>query len=224
MTSRRWRALRHGLVLFALVVGLVFLMSSASVKSRVDEAAAWTNQFAQAHRVLGAVIFVLFSAFSAMMAFASSAVLVPPATAVWGKFGAFLFLWAGWTLGAAAAYGIGRLMTPLLIRVGYGKKLVKYRRFVSRNMGFWAVLFFCLAVPSEVPGYLFGSARYRFAKFIAAMAIAESLYALGLVLIGEGLLTFKPSRVLIVAGVIIVVAVLTAPAFRAWRKRSGEER
>ena len=208
MTRPRLRFTLRALALAAFVLLLVLLASSGAFKARVDAAALWTVRFAETHPVLGAAVFLLFSAVSAMLAFASSAVLVPPAVRVWGELATFLLLWGGWVLGAAAGFGVGRLMTPLLFRAGYGKKLFKYRRFASREMGFPAVVLFCLAVPSELPGYLFGAARYPFLKFLAAMALAESAYALGLVLIGERVAAYKPSLVLIALGGLVVAAVL----------------
>ena len=211
----------RGLALVILVALLVFLAFSAALKDRVDEMAAWTIHFATDFPVLGAVIFVVFGGISAMLAFASSAVLVPPATVVWGKLGTFLLLWVGWTLGAAAAWGIGRSLTPLLFRLGYGRKLVKYQQMVSKEMAFWAVVAFCVAVPSEVPGYLFGSAHYRFWKFIAAVSLAESVYAFALVILGESLVVLKPSHVLIVGSVIVLLALFVVPAIRE-RKGKAE--
>ena len=206
--SRRssWR----GLALAVLAVLLVFMVTSAAFKGHIDDAAAWSIRFAQSHPFQGSTIFFLSAAGSAMLAFASSALLVPPATVVWGKLGAFFLLWGGWTLGAVAAYGLGRLATPLLIRLGYGKKLVKYQRYVSRKMRFWSVLIFCIVVPSEVPGYLFGSAHYPFWKFIAAIGIAEAIYAYALVVVGERLLTMRPSFVFIGVGILILGAVAFA--------------
>lgn len=221
MNRFRWLASWRSLALVLLVTLLVFVASSAALKNRVDQAAAWSIQFATDDPVRGAAIFVVLGAISAMLAFASSAMLVPPATVVWGKFGTFLLLWGGWTLGAAAAWGIGRSLTPLLFRLGYGRKLVKYQQRVSKGMGFWAVVAFCVVVPSELPGYLFGSAHYRFWKFIAAVSIAESLYAFGLVILGGSLLSFKPSYVLIACGVIVLAAVFVIPALR---KRMGKEK
>ncbi len=214
--SRRpsWR----GLALMIGVVLLIFLATSAAFKGRIDDVASWSIRFAQSHPFQGAVFFVLSSAVSAMLAFASSAVLVPLATMVWGKLGAFVLLWGGWTLGAMAAYGLGRLATPLLIRLGYGKKLVKYQRFVSREMRFWSVLIFCIAVPSEVPGYLFGSAHYRFGKFIAAIGIAEAIYAYALVVVGERLLETRPSIVLMSVGFLIVLGVAIASLIKTPRR------
>lgn len=218
--GRPFHLTRHRLAIAALIVFLVLLVSSAAFKNHIDQGAAWTILFAETHPLRGALLFVLFSALSAMMAFASSAVFVPPATLVWGELGAFLLLWGGWTLGAAAAYGIGRLATPLLIRLGYEKKLARYHEFVSREMGFWAVLLFCLAVPSEVPGYLFGSAHYRFFKFMAAMAIAEAAYAAGLVVAGEGLVSVRPANAILIIGFVIILALTATTLARKLKKKA----
>ena len=52
-------------------------------------------------------------------------------------------------------------------------KLAKYRDYVSQRMKFWAVLLFCIAVPSEIPGYLFGSMHYPFRKFLAGVRLQQ---------------------------------------------------
>ena len=115
-----------------------------------------------------AQVFFALSAASAMLAFASTAILVPAATEVWGPM-IFLLLWGGWTAGAIAAYWIGRLARPLVIRMGYKHKLEEYERLVSKHMKLWAALLFCIAVPSEIPGYLFGGMRYSLPKFLVAI-------------------------------------------------------
>ncbi len=158
------------------------------------------------HPLLGALVFFLFSAFSAVIAFASSAVLVPSAIAAWGHFITFFLLWGGWMAGAAGAWGIGRLARPLLNRLGYEEKLDTYQKWVGKRMPFWGVLLFCIAVPSEVPGYLFGSVRYSFVKFFAAMGIAEGIYAVGVIVVGENLLTDKPLPLLLAIAAIVLLA------------------
>lgn len=198
---------------------VALLLHSAAFNNFVDEATNWTRGFIKSNPVAGAVVFFLFSALSAMLAFASSVVLVPSANLVWGKFITFLLLWGGWIAGAIAAFGIGRLAFPVLTRLGYKEKLEKYQQFVSKHMKFWAVLLFCMAVPSEVPGYLFGGAHYPFLKFIIAIAIAESIYAVGVIIAGEGLLAAKPSLLLTAVGMLIVIAVAAGFGLRMLKKR-----
>ncbi|WP_233613457.1 MULTISPECIES: hypothetical protein [Corallococcus] len=62
------------------------------------------------------VRFVLLSSLSAMLAFFSSALLLPVALQAWGKAVCALLLWLGWMLGGACAYGIARAWGRPVIR------------------------------------------------------------------------------------------------------------
>jgi uncharacterized membrane protein YdjX (TVP38/TMEM64 family) len=216
------RAVWFWLALGAAALLLAFLFYSATFRNFVEEATGWAQGIMNAHPVTGAAVFFVFSALSAMLAFASSAVLVPPATLVWGKFVTFLLLWGGWIAGAVAAFGIGSLARPLLIRLSYKDTLEAYQQFVSNRMKFWAVLLFCIAVPSEVPGYLFGGMHYPFLKFLAAIAMAEAIYAFGLIVAGESLVAAKPLPLLATVGILIVIGVGAGLLLRALKKgKSG---
>jgi uncharacterized membrane protein YdjX (TVP38/TMEM64 family) len=57
---------------------------------------------------------------------------------------------------------------------------------VSGDVSFALVLLLCLALPSEVPGYLCGYLGVRFRTYAGALALAELPYAAGAVLLGEG--------------------------------------
>jgi uncharacterized membrane protein YdjX (TVP38/TMEM64 family) len=91
-------------------------------------------------------------------------------------------------------------------------------------MRFWAVLLFCIAIPSEVPGYIFGGMRYPFLKFLLAIAIAESIYAFGLVVAGESLVNAKTLPLLVTVGVLVVMALGAGMLLRALRKRKARGR
>lgn len=192
--------------MMAAVAFIAFLIFSPAFKEGVAAAANWVEGMMESHPLLGALVFFLFSAVSAMIAFASSTVLVPSAIAAWGQVITFILLWGGWMAGAVVAWSIGRLARPLLNRLGYEEKLDEYQKWVGRRMPFWGVLLFCIAVPSEVPGYLFGSVRYPLAKFFAAMAIAEAVYAIGVIAVGENLLTDKPLPLLLTIAALVLVA------------------
>jgi uncharacterized membrane protein YdjX (TVP38/TMEM64 family) len=215
------RAVWFWLALGAAALLLTSLFYSATFKNFADDATGWAKEIMNARPVTGAAVFFLFSALSAMLAFASSAVLVPPANLVWGKLVTFLLLWGGWIAGAIAAFGIGNLAPPLLIRLGYKETLEEYQQFVSKRMKFWAVLLFCIAVPSEIPGYLFGGMHYPFLKFLAAIAIAEAIYAFGVVVAGESLLAFKPLPFLATVGILIVIAAGAGLLLRSLKKRKS---
>ena len=202
-----------------MVLLLAFLLYSPGFRNFVDQATDWTKATMNAHPVIGAAVFFLFAGISAMLAFTSSVVLVPAANLVWGKLLTFLLLWGGWIVGAVAAFGIGSIARPLLVRLGYQATLDKYQQFVSKRMKFWAVLLFCLAVPSEIPGYLFGGLHYPFLKFLSAIAIVEAIYALGIVIAGENLVAAKPFSFLTTVAILIVIAVVARVLLRRLKKR-----
>ena len=172
-----------------------------------------------AHPVMGAAVFFFFAAVSAMLAFTSSVVLVPAANLVWGKLITFLLLWGGWIVGAIAAFGIGKVARPLLVRLGYQETLEHYQQFISKRMKFWAVLLFCFAVPSEVPGYVFGGLHYPFWRFFAAIALVEAIYAFGIVIAGENLIAGRPLSVLATVAILIVIGIAARLLLSTLKKR-----
>ena len=56
-----------------------------------------------------------------------------------------------------------------------------------------------LALPSEIPGYLFGLARFPLRRYLAALAIGELPFAVGTVYLGAGFLE-KRIAVLLAVG------------------------
>jgi uncharacterized membrane protein YdjX (TVP38/TMEM64 family) len=214
-------ALWFWIALGAIVLLLTLLLYSATFRNFVDEATDWAKAIMNAHPVMGAAVFFLFAGISAMFAFTSSVVLVPAANLVWGKLITFLLLWGGWIAGAITAFGIGNVARPLLVRLGYQETLDKYQHFVSKRMNFWTVLLFCLAVPSEVPGYLFGGLHYPFLKFLGAIAIVEAIYALGIVIAGQNLVADKPFSLLATVAILIVIGLAARLLLRNLKKRKS---
>ena len=135
MVNRR-SSLWFWIALVAILLLLLVLPYSATFKNFAERATDWAEAIMNAHPIVGAAIFFLFAALSVMLAFTSNVVLVPPANLVWGKLITFFLLWGGWIAGAIAAFGIGNVARPLLIRLGYQEKLNKYQQFVSRRIGF----------------------------------------------------------------------------------------
>lgn len=208
----------------AIALLLFALPYSATFRHYAAQATDWAEAIMKAHPVMGAAVFFLFAALSAMLAFASSVVLVPAANLVWGKLFTFLLLWGGWVAGAVVAFGIGRVARPLLVRLGYEEKLNKYQQFVSRRMNFWTTVVFCLAVPSEIPGYLLGGLHYPFLKFVGAIALAESMYALGIVIAGQSLITAKPLTFVLITVVLIVMVMSARLLLRTLKKSKSTTR
>ena len=154
----------------------------------------------------GMVVFVLLAAISAMVAFLSSAVLVPVAIQAWGTTTCFVLLWIGWFTGGLAGYAIGRFLgrpaVELLVRA---ESLQRYESWTRSGKSLVAMLMIQLAIPSDLASYLFGMVRCRFPVFAAALALAEVPYALGAVYLGASFLERRilPLAVLGISGVLI---------------------
>ena len=194
-----------GLAAIALLVG--FVLFSDTFKDWVERLALWAEGVMREHKVGGAVVFFVLSATSALLTFASSVILIPPASDVYGKPLTFLLLWGGWMAGSIAAYAIGYFARPLLLHVVEKKTLEKWQELVSKRMKFWVALLFCFAAQSEISGYVLGGLGYNFGKFVAAIAIAEGVFAIGMIVAGESFLEAEPAVLAITVGAMVLFAV-----------------
>lgn len=174
------------LVVFALLAGM---LSLKPVHDWVQGALAWMAAIATTHPVLGPALFVLLAAMSAMLAFFSSAAVVPAAVFAWGRPATAGLLWLGWWLGGVVTYAIGRrLRAPLADTLDRFPAIEKHLPRLPRRLGWPAVLLMQLALPSEVPGYVCGAIRVPFPIYASALALAELPYAVGAVLAGDSIL------------------------------------
>ncbi len=200
-------------LVFVVIVAVVAIVASLGAlhDALLRVLAAAQGVIAQ-HPVLGAVLFVGLAALSAMLAFMSSAVLVPVAVYVWGAALCAALLWGGWILGGLCAYSIGRrLGQPVVARLTSHQTLAYYQDRLSKRAPFGLVLLFQLALPSEIPGYILGMANYSLARYVLALAIAELPYVLGTVFLGTSLLERRMPLLLSVGAASILLSVL------AWR-------
>jgi len=196
---------RRALVLLLVSAALAALLSIDAIFIQLHRLLTAAQPLMAAHPGWGGVIFVLLSALSAMLAFFSSAVLVPAAVISWGKPLTVALLWLGWLLGGLTAYGVGRVLgRPLLGTLRLEKMAAFYRQRLSARVGLPMVLLLQLALPSEIPGYLCGLLRVRVRIYAAALALAELPFAIGTVWAGEGLLQ-RQAGWLIGLGVVAVV-------------------
>lgn len=191
----------------AVFVVLALVQWIPPVRSAMESVVEWGQGIMESHPVGGAAVFFLFSAASPMLAFVSSALLVPPATEAWGRPLTFVLLWGGWMTGIAMAYGLARLALPMVRRMGHGQALDEYRDLVSKRVSLLQAFIVCLAVPSEIPAYLFGAVRYPFAKFMLAAGLSEGIYALAMVIAGERLLEADAKVVMPVAGALLALII-----------------
>jgi uncharacterized membrane protein YdjX (TVP38/TMEM64 family) len=218
-TGRLAFAWTRALILLLLLGGLALFVSSREFQAALSWVLAKTEPVIAEHPFWGAWLFLLVSALSAMLAFFSSAVLVPVAVHSWGKLACALLLWLGWMLGGACAYGIARFWgRPVVSRLVAARLLARYEELVSRQTPFGLVLLFQLAVPSEVPGYLLGLARYGLRRYLLVLALAELPYAVGTVFLGESLLE---QRSLVLLGLGALAILFSSWALCVLRRRLG---
>jgi uncharacterized membrane protein YdjX (TVP38/TMEM64 family) len=187
---------------------------------------AWLlSQFAAAEGLIrqqpawGMVVFVALAALSAMIAFVSSAVLIPVAVYVWGPWVCFVLLWAGWFLGGLAAYAIGRYLgRPIVHRLVRPAALERQERWARSRRSLIGIVLLQLAIPSDLAGYVFGLIRCPFLPFVGALALAEVPYALGAVYLGVSFVQRRiiPLLLLGLAGVL-----LSMVALRMYHRHGG---
>ena len=182
----------RALVIVLICVSAALFLSIDSVYQALQRVLAEAEPLIAEHPMLGAVVFVLLSAVSAMLAFFSSALLVPAAVYAWGNTVAVGLLWLGWLLGGVFTYSLGHaLRRPPGEESGPPGRFAAYLPHVSAEIGFPLVLLWQLALPSELPGYLCGYLRVPFRTYVAALAVAELPYAIGAVLLGESVVNRK---------------------------------
>lgn len=205
-------------VAFVLIcASLALLLSVDWVYAGLQRALAAAEPLIAAHPYWGAVVFVLFAAVSAVLAFFSSALLLPAAVFTWGDAVTLCLLWLGWLLGGLCTYALGRgLRRSRGNAPSASGQFNFYRQRAPDEVTFVLVLLLCLALPSEIPGYLCGYLRVRLRTYFAALAVAELPYAVGAVMLGEGVVNRKIAW-LIVCG--LAGAALSLYALRTLHRR-----
>lgn len=159
----------------------------------------------------GMVLFVGLAAVSAMLAFVSSAALIPVAIYAWGPALSAALLWLGWFVGGVFAYLVGRYLgRPIVQRLVRPATLERYEAYARRGAAFTPILLLQLAVPSDTAGYLFGMVRCPVGRYLLALAAAEVPYAIGAVYLGTSFLERRlvPLLVLGATGALLGVVAL----------------
>lgn len=213
---------RRAAVLVALCVALAAIASSEALHNALIDLLEVIEDVIVRHPVAGAVLFVAFAAVSAMFAFVSIAVIVPAAVFAWGDLLSMVMLWIGWILGGCATYGIGRFLGPRVVRwLTVERTLHRFERRLQPDAPFGLIMLFQLALPSEIPGYVLGLIRYRFLKYLLALAIAELPYTVVTVYLGASFIE-RRSGVILAAGITLVV--LSVGALYIWHARTPAEK
>lgn len=210
LPAERGTVWRRAAALVALCLALAAIASSEDLHAALLEVLQAVERIIKGHPVLGATLFVVFAAVSAMIAFVSVAVIVPVAIYTWGQGASILLLWLGWILGGACAYGIARFLGRRVVHwLTAEEGLRRLESAVNSQTPLSLVLLLQLALPSEIPGYLLGLVRYPLARYLIALAVAELPYALATVVLGASFLE-RRSGLLLAVGLALVAGSLFA--------------
>jgi uncharacterized membrane protein YdjX (TVP38/TMEM64 family) len=194
-------ARQRALLLLAVVAALALIASTEWMHVRLLALFSTIEVFIREHPRLGLPAFLGFGAASAMLAFVSSAVIVPAGVLVWGQAACAALLWTGWILGGIGSYALSRYVgRPAAERLGAGSAVERFATRVTRETPFGVVVLVQLALPSELPGYVLGLSRYSFWKYLAALAIAEVPYAVATVYLGSSFLQGRAVPLMLAGG------------------------
>jgi uncharacterized membrane protein YdjX (TVP38/TMEM64 family) len=181
------RSWSRAIVVVLICTSVALLLSVDAVYGSLQQVLSVAEPLITGHPYLGAVVFVVLAAVSAILAFFSSALLLPAAVYAWGNTVTLGLLWLGWLLGGMCTYALGRgLRRPQGSAPRTSRKLDFYIQRVRGEVTFALVLLLQLAMPSEIPGYLCGYLGVRRRTYVAALAVAELPFAFGAVMLGEG--------------------------------------
>ena len=210
--KQHWRRI-FGLIFLCLLV--LIITRSDTLFSGLEKLLVITEDSISQSPVLGMFLFVLFSMLSAMLAFFSSAILVPVGVHTWGMATCFVLLWIGWFLGGLAAYAIGYFAGGSVVALLVGeKRLQGFKDQLKRRAHFLHILLFQAALPSEVPGYVLGTVKFRLSYYLAALAITELPYALGTVYLGESFLQRDMKVFVLILSIGIIFALAAYQLYR----------
>src|SRR5512136_538245 len=151
------RSWSRAVVVVLICTSAALLLSIDSVYGALQRVLSAAEPLIAGHPYLGAVVFVVLAAVSAILAFFSSALLLPAAVYAWGNTVTLGLLWLGWLLGGMCTYALGRgLRRPQAKAPRTSRQLDFYLQRVQGEVTFALILLLHLAMPSEIPGYLCG--------------------------------------------------------------------
>jgi uncharacterized membrane protein YdjX (TVP38/TMEM64 family) len=208
---------RRAATVTLILVGLSVIALSDAAHEALLEVFSIVEQAVHARPVLGVIFFIVGAALSALLAFFSSALLVPIAIQTWGKPATMLLLWIGWTVGGIVAYNVGRhLGRPIVRWLTSEETLDRFTTRISSRTAFGLVLLFQVALPSEVPGYALGLLRYPLSKYLLALGLTELPFSIGTVYLGA---TFLERNITMLVGIGVAGVLLSGWALFVLQKR-----
>lgn len=218
--THRGRFLSLAIVLISAIV----LVSSDAGRHAVREVFTYAEGVITTYPRGGVLVFVVLSALSAMLAFFSTAILLPVAIYVWGERTAFGLLWLGWFLGGLGSYALGKWLGRDVVRwIIPERRLAAFERPLAKNVTFGRVLLFHLMVPSELPGYVLGLLKYPFRRYVLVLAIAEVPFAAAAIYLASSFVQGNLPLLLALSAAGIAVSIISTRYFIKHSRAAGDE-
>ena len=195
----------RSLILGAIIFIAAFVVLSDALYQNIELVIKQAESIIYRYPVQGILLFVILSMVSAMLAFYSSAILVPVGVYTWGALGCFILLWIGWILGGILSFVIGYYFgSNIASKLIGGLRFTNLENRINRHAKFIHILLFQAALPSEIPGYLLGALHYRFLYYVLALTLVELPYAIGTIYLGTSFLQ-RNSIIMLILGVAAVL-------------------
>lgn len=209
-------------VALVLVCGvLAIATTSAELHAGLIKVLEAARDIMTRHPVGGALLFMLLCALSAMFAFFSVSFIVPFAFYVWGLPITMILMWSGWVAGGVSAYLVARCTGRAVMRwLGLQTALGRLERLINSDTSFGLILLFQLAMPSEIPGYVLGLARYSLWKYAFALMIAEIPIAAATAMLGANFVQRQGAMVMVIGSALVLTSVMLFYLLRSRLDRS----
>ncbi len=211
------KRLSHRRTLIGTAVGVVLLLiaASAGLHSVIERAVDNLSGQVARNPILSGTAFVGLSAISVPFAGVSSLIMIPVGVRYWGEITTTALLWLGWTLGGILTYFIGRGVGARIGRwLVSRKKIEYYQERITDKASFPLVLLFQASLPSEIPGYVLGTAKYPFMQYLIALVAVELPFAAGAVFLGDSLLKRQFWLVILIGAVGIAFMLWATTRFK----------
>jgi uncharacterized membrane protein YdjX (TVP38/TMEM64 family) len=210
---------RRVLVILVVLVVVVAVARSDALHHAVIDILGVSRDLMTQYPRAGMFLFLVLSAFSAMLTFFSSGALVPIGVYVWGPERTAILLFTGGALGGIGGYWIARSLGRRIVKRMFAEApLRRYESFFSAQARWRTILLFRLALQSELPSYVLGLVKYPFLRYLPMILLGELPYVLVMVYLGE---SFLERNVPLFVIVLIGAVGLT---LWAWRQLQREMR
>lgn len=202
------------LVLGIFILPILFFFSPAS--SLIMDGIELINSLASLHPILSALLFVFFTAVTAMVTFVGIFPLVPSAIMLWGPQFTLVLVMIGWFVGDLGMYVLGRGTGGSSITKSSLYKKYKAIQESLKKTEFFIILLLRLALPSEMFGYALGVIKYKFSLYLLVTFLAELPFA---ILTVYGADAYLRGDIVTTGAIVIVgVIIIAVAAFIAKRR------